>query len=46
MREAGIDAARIPECLAGGYADSNVMKAYWRAWWSGLRAARLRAPAR
>lgn len=28
-RKAGIDAARIPECLAGGYADSNVMKAYW-----------------
>jgi len=27
--KAGIDAARIPECLAGGYADSNVMKAYW-----------------
>jgi 3-hydroxyisobutyrate dehydrogenase len=27
--EAGIDAARIPDCLAGGYADSNVMKAYW-----------------
>jgi len=26
---AGIDAARVPECLAGGYADSNVMKAYW-----------------
>jgi len=26
---AGIEAARIPECLAGGYADSNVMKAYW-----------------
>jgi 3-hydroxyisobutyrate dehydrogenase-like beta-hydroxyacid dehydrogenase len=26
---AGIDAARIPECLAGGYADSNLMKAYW-----------------
>ena len=26
---AGIDAARIPDCLAGGYADSNVMKAYW-----------------
>jgi 3-hydroxyisobutyrate dehydrogenase len=26
---AGVDAARIPECLAGGYADSNVMKAYW-----------------
>ena len=26
---AGIDAARMPECLAGGYADSNVMKAYW-----------------
>jgi 3-hydroxyisobutyrate dehydrogenase len=26
---AGIDASRIPECLAGGYADSNVMKAYW-----------------
>jgi 3-hydroxyisobutyrate dehydrogenase-like beta-hydroxyacid dehydrogenase len=26
---AGIDAARIPECLGGGYADSNVMKAYW-----------------
>jgi 3-hydroxyisobutyrate dehydrogenase len=28
-RSAGIDASRIPECLAGGYADSNVMKAYW-----------------
>ncbi len=27
--KAGIDAARIPECLAGGYADSTVMKAYW-----------------
>lgn len=27
--KAGIDAARIPECLAGGYADSNVLKAYW-----------------
>jgi 3-hydroxyisobutyrate dehydrogenase-like beta-hydroxyacid dehydrogenase len=27
--KAGIDAARIPECLVGGYADSNVMKAYW-----------------
>ena len=27
--KAGIDAARIPECLAGGYGDSNVMKAYW-----------------
>ena len=27
--KAGIDAARIPECLGGGYADSNVMKAYW-----------------
>ncbi len=27
--KAGIDAARIPECLSGGYADSNVMKAYW-----------------
>jgi 3-hydroxyisobutyrate dehydrogenase-like beta-hydroxyacid dehydrogenase len=26
---AGIDAARIPDCLAGGYADSNVMQAYW-----------------
>jgi 3-hydroxyisobutyrate dehydrogenase len=26
---AGIDAARIPDCLAGGYADSNMMKAYW-----------------
>jgi len=26
---AGIDAARIPDCLAGGYADSNLMKAYW-----------------
>ena len=26
---AGIDAARIPDCLAGGYADSNVLKAYW-----------------
>src|SRR5687767_11867139 len=27
--KAGIDAVRIPECLGGGYADSNVMKAYW-----------------
>jgi 3-hydroxyisobutyrate dehydrogenase len=27
--KAGIEAARIPECLGGGYADSNVMKAYW-----------------
>lgn len=27
---AGIDAARIPECLGGGYADSNLMKAYWQ----------------
>jgi len=27
--KAGIDAARIPECLAGGYAESNLMKAYW-----------------
>ncbi|HWA37849.1 MAG TPA: NAD(P)-dependent oxidoreductase [Burkholderiales bacterium] len=27
--KAGIDAARIPECLAGGYADSALMKAYW-----------------
>ena len=27
--KAGIDAARIPECLGDGYADSNVMKAYW-----------------
>jgi 3-hydroxyisobutyrate dehydrogenase-like beta-hydroxyacid dehydrogenase len=27
--KAGIDAGRIPECLAGGYADSNVLKAYW-----------------
>jgi len=27
--KADIDAARIPDCLAGGYADSNVMKAYW-----------------
>jgi 3-hydroxyisobutyrate dehydrogenase len=27
--KAGIDAARIPECLAGGYADSNLLKAYW-----------------
>src|SRR6185503_12680139 len=27
--KAGIDAARIPECLGGGYADSNVMKGYW-----------------
>ena len=26
---AGIDAARMPDCLAGGYADSNVLKAYW-----------------
>jgi 3-hydroxyisobutyrate dehydrogenase-like beta-hydroxyacid dehydrogenase len=27
--KAGVDARRIPECLAGGYADSNLMKAYW-----------------
>jgi 3-hydroxyisobutyrate dehydrogenase len=27
--KAGIDAARIPDCLAGGYADSTLMKAYW-----------------
>ena len=27
--KAGIDAVRIPECLGGGYADSNVLKAYW-----------------
>jgi 3-hydroxyisobutyrate dehydrogenase len=27
--KAGIDAARIPQCLGGGYADSNLMKAYW-----------------
>ena len=27
--KAGIDAARIPECLGGGYADSNVLRAYW-----------------
>jgi len=27
--KAGIDAAQIPECLGGGYADSNVLKAYW-----------------
>jgi 3-hydroxyisobutyrate dehydrogenase-like beta-hydroxyacid dehydrogenase len=27
--KAGIDAARIPECLGGGYADSNLLKAYW-----------------
>ena len=27
--KAGIDARRIPECLAVGYADSNVLKAYW-----------------
>jgi len=26
---AGIDAGKIPECLGGGYADSNLMKAYW-----------------
>lgn len=27
--KAGIDAARIPQCLGGGYADSNALKAYW-----------------
>ncbi len=27
--KAGVDAARVPECLADGYADSNLMKAYW-----------------
>jgi 3-hydroxyisobutyrate dehydrogenase len=27
--KAGIDAARVPECLGGGYADSNLLKAYW-----------------
>lgn len=26
---AGIDAARIPECLSGGYADSPMLHAYW-----------------
>ena len=26
---AGIDAARIPECLAGGYADSRMLQTYW-----------------
>jgi len=26
---AGLDAARIPECLAGGYADSRMLQAYW-----------------
>jgi 3-hydroxyisobutyrate dehydrogenase len=26
---AGVEAAKIPECLGGGYADSNLMKAYW-----------------
>ena len=25
----GIDAARIPQCLAGGYADSTLLQAYW-----------------
>jgi len=27
--KAQIDAPRIPECLAGGYADSPLMKAFW-----------------
>jgi 3-hydroxyisobutyrate dehydrogenase len=27
--KAGVDAARIPQCLAGGYADSNLLQAYW-----------------
>lgn len=27
--KAGIDAARVPQCLAGGYADSTLMHAYW-----------------
>ena len=27
--KAGVEAARVPDCLAGGYADSNLMKAYW-----------------
>ena len=27
--KAGIDAARVPDCLAGGYADSNLMRTYW-----------------
>lgn len=27
--KAGIDAVHIPDCLAGGYADSNLLKAYW-----------------
>jgi len=27
--KAGIGAERIPDCLAGGYADSNLMKACW-----------------
>ena len=27
--KAGVDAARIPECLGGGYADSNLLQTYW-----------------
>ncbi len=27
--KAGVDGARIPECLAGGYADSTLMQAFW-----------------
>jgi 3-hydroxyisobutyrate dehydrogenase len=26
---AGVDAGSIPGCLAGGYADSNLMQTYW-----------------
>jgi 3-hydroxyisobutyrate dehydrogenase-like beta-hydroxyacid dehydrogenase len=44
--KAGIDAARIPECLAGGYRrqqrDEGLLAAHGAA---RLRAARLRAPA-
>ncbi len=27
--KSAIDGAKIPECLAGGYADSNLLQAYW-----------------
>ena len=29
---AGIDAARIPECLAGGHADGTLLQRCIRAW--------------
>ena len=37
---AGIDAARVPECLAGGYADGTLLQARTRAWSSATSRRR------